>query len=87
MGQVRGGSKRFPLCIPGNCGIIVLGWTSKVPSGVTYKIEQAEHHNLSLVIIPSRCLAIKSKDWANNSNKYNYAEYLESATLVDQRII
>ena len=57
MGQVTIGSKKNPVYIPRNSVITMLGHTNKIPSKVTYMVEQAEHHNLPLHIIVNRCVA------------------------------
>ena len=57
IGQVTIGSKKNPVCIHMNSVITVLGHINKMPSKMTYLVEQAEHHNLPLGIIVHRCMA------------------------------
>ena len=60
--KVTIGSRKNPICIPGNSVITVLGHTTKVPPKAVCLVEQAEHHNLPLGIVVSRCVAkVKSR--------------------------
>ena len=60
--QVTIGSKKNPICIPGNSVITVLGHTTKVHPKAVCLVEQAEHHNLPQGIVANRCVAtVKSR--------------------------
>ena len=62
IGQVTIGSKKNPICIPGNSSITVLGHTTKVHPKAVCLVEQAEHHNLPQGIVVNRCVAtVKSR--------------------------
>ena len=62
IGQVTIGSKKNPICIPGNSVITVLGHTTKVHPKAVCLVEQAEHHNLPQGIVVNRCVAtVKSR--------------------------
>ena len=45
IGWVTVGSKKNPVCIPGNSVITIPGHTNKIPSKMICLVEQAEHHN------------------------------------------
>ena len=57
IGQVTVGSRKNPVCIPGNSALTVPGQTSKIPTKLTCLVEQAQHHNLPPGIVINRCLA------------------------------
>ena len=75
IGQVTIGSKKNPICIPGNLSITVLGHTTKVHPKAVCLVEQAEHHNLPQGIVVNRCVAtVKSRSVPViliNTNKQN----------------
>ena len=56
-GQMIVRSRKNPVCISVNSVFMVLGCTNKIPSKVTYLVEQPEYHNLLLGIIINRCVA------------------------------
>ena len=57
IGQVTIGSRKNPICIPGNSVITVPGCTIKIQPKAVCLVEQAEHHNLLLGIVVNRCVA------------------------------
>ena len=73
--QVTIGSKKNPICIPGNSFITVPGHTTKVHPKAVCLVEQAEHHNLPQGIVVNRCVAtLKSRSMPViliNTNKQN----------------
>ena len=75
IGQVTIGSKKNPICIPGNSSITVPGHTTKVHPKAVCLVEQAEHHNLPQGIVVNRCVAtVKSRSVPViliNTNKQN----------------
>ena len=75
IGQVTIGSKKNPICIPGNSSITVPGHTTKVHPKAGCLVEQAEHHNLPQGIVVNRCVAtVKSRTVPViliNTNKQN----------------
>ena len=75
IGQVMIGTKQWPICIPSNSTITILGCTNKLPHRITCLMEQVEHHNLPLGIVINRCMAItKARTKLMiiiNTNRYN----------------
>ena len=75
IGQVMIGSKKSPICIPGNSVITVPGHTTRVHPKAVCLVEQAEHHNLPQGIIVNRCVAtVKSRSMPViliNTTKHN----------------
>ena len=73
--QVTIGSKKNPICIPGNSVITVPGHTTKIHPKAVCLVEQAEHHNLPPGIVVNRCVAkVKSRSMPViliNTNKQN----------------
>ena len=62
IGQVTIGSRKSPICIPGNSVITVLGHTTKIHPKAVCLVQQAEHHNLPQGIVVNRCVAkVKSR--------------------------
>ena len=62
IGQVTIGSKKNPICIPGNSSITVPEHTTKVHPKAVCLVEQTEHHNLPQGIVVNRCVAtVKSR--------------------------
>ena len=56
------GSRKNPICIPGNSVITVPGHTTKIHPKAECLVEQAEHHNLPQGIVVNRCVAkVKSR--------------------------
>ena len=56
------GSRKNPICIPGNSVITVPGHTTKIHPKAVCLVEQAEHHNLPQGIVVNRCVAkVKSR--------------------------
>ena len=60
--QATIGSRKNPICIPGNSVIMVPGHTTKIHPRAVCLVEQAEHHNLPQGIVVNRCVAkVKSR--------------------------
>ena len=60
--QVMIGSRKNPICIPGNSIITVPGHTTKIYPKAVCLVELAEHHNLLQGIVVNRCVAkVKSR--------------------------
>ena len=56
------GSRKNPICIPGNSVITVPGHTTKIHPKAVCLVEQAEHHNLPQGIVVNRCVGkVKSR--------------------------
>ena len=58
IGQDTKGSKQQLVCIPRNPAITILRNTNKLWPRTTCLVEQAEHHNLSLGTMGTRCVSI-----------------------------
>ena len=79
--------RKKPVCITRKF-ITVLGYTSKIPSIITFLVEQAEYHNLPLSIILNRCVAtVKARAVPIILLNNHQTEYLHTATLVGWQII
>ena len=62
IGQVTIGSRKNPICIPGNSVITLPGHTTKIHPKAMCLVEQAEHHNLPQGIVVNRFVAkVKSR--------------------------